>query len=58
MEITIISRNFYLVSQKPGSDETRIMYSRSIPEEIMSGSETEEIMEKHIKSLLQKYQDN
>ena len=31
------------------------MYSRSIPEEIMSGSETEEIMEKHIKSLLQKY---
>ena len=33
-------------SQKPGSDETRIMYNRSTPEEIMSGSETEEIMEK------------
>ena len=45
-------------SQKPGSDETRIMYNRSTPGEIMSGSETEEIMEKIIRSLLQKYQDN
>ena len=53
-----ISAEIYFVSQKPGSDETRIMYSRSIPEEIMSGSETEEIMEKLIKALLQKYQDN
>ena len=53
-----ISAEIYFVSQKPGSDETRIMYSRSIPEEIMSGSETEEIIEKLIKALLQKYQDN
>ena len=53
-----LSAEISFVSQKPGSDETRIMYSRSIPEEIMSGSETEEIMEKLIKSLLQKYQDN
>ena len=34
------------------------MYTRSFCEEIMSGSETEEIMKKLIKSLLQKYQDN
>ena len=53
-----ISAEIYFVSQKPGSDERRIMYSRSIPEEIMSGSETEEIMEKLIRSLLQRYQDN
>ena len=53
-----ISSEISFVSQKPGSDETRTMYSRSIPEEIMSGSETEEIIEKLIKSLLQKYQDN
>ena len=46
------------VSQKPDSDETRIMYTRSFCEEIMSGSETEEFMEKLIKPLLKKYQDN
>ena len=34
------------------------MYTRSFSEEIMSGSETEEIMEKRIMGLLQKYQDN
>ena len=34
------------------------MYSITIREEIMSRSETEEIIEKLIKSLLQKYQDN
>ena len=53
-----LSAEISFVSQKPGSDETCIMYSRSIPEEIMSRSETEEIMEKLIKSLLQKYHDN
>ena len=53
-----LSAKIYFVSQKPDSDGTRIMYSRSTSEEIMSGSETEEIMEKLIKSLLQKYQDN
>ena len=53
-----LSAEISFVSQKLDSDETRIMYSRRIPEEIMSGSETEEIIEKLIKSLLQKYQDN
>ena len=46
------------VSQKPDSDETRVMYTKSFCEEIMSRSETEEIMEKLIMSLLQKYQNN
>ena len=53
-----ISAEISFVSQKPGSDETRIMYNRSTSEEFMIGSETEEVAEKLIMSLLQKYQDN
>ena len=53
-----LSAEISFVSQKSGSDETRVMYTRSFCEEIMSGSETEEITEKLIMSLLQKYQDN
>ena len=53
-----ISAEISFVSQKPGSDETRIMYNRSTPEEFMIGSETEEVAEKLIIPLLQKYQDN
>ena len=34
------------------------MYTRSIPEEIIIGSETEEVAENLIMSILQKYQDN
>ena len=32
------------ISQRPGSDETRVMHTRSVCEEFMSGSETEEIV--------------
>ena len=46
------------VSLKPDSDETRLMYTRSDPTEIMNGSETEEIIESLYRSLLQKYNDN
>ena len=46
------------VSLKPDSDEARLMYTRSDPEEFMNGSETEEIIESLYRSLLQKYQDN
>ena len=46
------------VSQKPGSDETHTMFTRSTPEEFMIGSETEEVAENLIMSTLQKYQDN
>ena len=34
------------------------MYTRSTPEEIIIGSETEEVAENLIMQLLQKYQDN
>ena len=46
------------VSLKPGSDETRIMQTRSVTMEYMSGSETEEIIESLYRSLLQNYYDN
>ena len=46
------------VSQKPGSNEMCTMYTRSTPEEIIIGSETEEVTENLIMSILQKYQDN
>ena len=46
------------ISQSPGSNETRVMHTRSVCEEFMSGSETEEIVEKLSRSLLQVYQDN
>ena len=50
-----LSAEISFVSQKPDSDEKHVMYTRSICEEIMIGSETEEITEKLIMSLLQKY---
>ena len=53
-----LSAEISFVSQKPGSDEKRVMYTRSTPEEIMIGDETEEVTEKLIMSILQKYQDN
>ena len=34
------------------------MHTRRVCEEFMSGSETEEIVEKLFRSLLQRYQDN
>ena len=48
--------NFIL--QRPGSGKTRVMHTRSVCEEFMSGSETEEIVEKLFRSLLQRYQNN
>ena len=45
-------------SLKPDSDETRLMYTRSDPEEFMNGSETQEIIESLYRSLLQKHNDN
>ena len=53
-----LSAEISFVSQKPDSDEKRVMYTRSICEEFMSGSETEEITENLFKSVLQRYQDN
>ena len=53
-----LSAEISFVSQKPDSNEIRIMYTRSIPEEIIIGSETEEVTENLIMQILQKYQDN
>ena len=53
-----LSAEISFVSQKPDSNEIRIMYTRSIPEKIIIGCETEEAAENLIMQLLQKYQHN
>ena len=53
-----LSAEISFVSQKPDSNEIRVMYTRSTPEEIIIGCETEEVVENLIMQLLQKYQDN
>ena len=52
-----LSVEISFVSQKPGSDENHVMYTRSTPEEFIIGGETE-VAEKLFMSILQKYQDN
>ena len=42
------------ISLKPGSDETRVMHTRSVNEEFMNGSDTDEIIKELFKSLLQR----
>ena len=46
------------ISLKPGSDETRVMYTRSCNEEIMNGSDTDEVIKLLFESFLQKYEEN
>ena len=46
------------ISLKPGSDETRVMYTRSDNEEFMSGSDTNEVIKLLFRSFLQKYHEN
>ena len=46
------------ISLRPGSDETRVMHTRSANEEFMNGSDTDEIIKELFKSLLQRYQEN
>ena len=46
------------ISLKPGSDETRIMYTRSDNVEVMFGDDNDDIIEQHFESLLQKYEEN
>ena len=43
------------ISLKPGSDETRVMHTKSDNEEIMTGSDTDEIIEELFESFLQRY---
>ena len=46
------------ISLKPGSDETRVMYTRSFNEEIMEGSDTDEVIKLLFESFLKKYEEN
>ena len=46
------------ISLKPGSDETRIIYTRSDNIEIMFGDNNDDIIEQLFGSLLQKYEEN
>ena len=46
------------ISLRPGSDETRVMHTRSVNEEFMNGSDTDEIIKELFKSVLQRYQEN
>ena len=55
MQLTI-EVNF--ISLKPGSDETRIMYTRSDIIEIMFGDDNDYIIEQLFESLLKKYEEN
>ena len=49
-----LSAEISFVSQKPDSNKIRIIYTRSTPEEIIIGCETEEVAENLIMQLLQK----
>ena len=46
------------ISLKPGSNETRVMHTRSDSEEIMNGSDTDDIIKGHFGSFLQRYEEN
>ena len=46
------------ISLKPGSDEARIMHTRSDNEEFMNGSNTDEVIKLLFQSILQKYEEN
>ena len=48
--------NFIIL--RPGSNETRVMHTRSINEEFMNGSDTDEIIKELFKSFIQRYQEN
>ena len=46
------------ISLKPGSDETRIMHTRSDNIEIMIGDDNDDIIEKLFKSFIQKHEED
>ena len=46
------------ISLKPGSDETRVMYTRSDNEEFMNGDDTDEVIKSLFKSFLQRFEEN
>ena len=46
------------ISLKPGSDETRVMYTRSDNEEFMNGYNTNEIIKLLFESFSQRFEEN
>ena len=48
----------YFISLKPGSDEMRVMYTRSDNEEFMNGDGTNEIIKSLFESFLQRFEEN
>ena len=46
------------ISLKSGSDETRVMYTRSYNEEFMNGNDTNEIIKSLFESFLQRFEEN
>ena len=53
-----LSAEINFISLKPGSDETRVMYTRSDNEEFMSGDDTNEIIKLLLESFLQRFEEN
>ena len=45
------------ISSRPGSDDTRVMHTRSVNEEFTNGSDAHEIIKELFNSLLQRYQE-
>ena len=46
------------ISLKLGSNETRVMYTRSDNEEFMNGDDTDEVIKSLFKSFLQRFEEN
>ena len=53
-----LSAEINFISLKPGSDETRVMYTRSDNEEFISGDDTNEIIKLLFVSFLQRFEEN
>ena len=53
-----LSAEINFISLKPGSDETRVMYTRSDNEKFMSGDDTNEIIKLLFESFLQRFEEN
>ena len=47
-----LSAQINFISLRPGSDKTRVMHTKSINEEFMNGSDTDEIIKELFKSFL------
>ena len=53
-----MSAEINFISLKPGSDETRVMYTRSDNEEFISGDDTDEIIKLLFESFFQRFEEN